>query len=541
MTIPPPLAWLLAVALAMLFAWLERGTTRRLAAAALPLLLTAMALPPHRPGRAATAATLPDSAGRATVESVAVSVAPGGTITVTGHGIHPEYWPLLAGRRVAWSDPERSSGLVALAWPRRALVGQPLVIHGAVGGGDSQVVHLVGPAGERDSVRSDSTFTFQVIPRASGLWHWALAVGGGDPDTLSIDVREPPRLVVAIIAAQPDFALPALARRLEAQGASVTLRTRLTATLWRTEHFGPDAPVEPLGDEALATLDLLVLGDGAERLLAASERRQVRAAVADGLGLLQFLGSARATSELLPFRIRSVGEVAERVTAIVNGVPARTTIAASPIRLAEGTAVVTDSGGVALASVVEVGRGRIAATRILAPSQWTLAGEPDVEARWWAALGGATLRAPAGRWEVSDSALLRLDEPVRIRWLGDTAGATVLREGTTTDTLTWAATDSLGGEVRLWPREAGWLTLVREADSLRLWVAGAEAFAGVERGMRQRAAAAALDGAVAAGPPAAPRSVPLPRWPFGLALLGAAAVVWRRGTDSPLVELGNRT
>lgn len=528
MTISPPLARTLVGILAILFAWWERGTAHRLAAAALPLLLAAMAWPPHRSGRAASTATLPDSASRATVEAVAASVIPGGTITVTGDGIHPDYWELLAGRRVLWSDPERPAGLVALAWPRRALVGQTLAIRGAVGGGDSQSVHLVSPAGQRDSVRTDSAFSFVVIPRASGLWHWILAVGGGLPDTLSIDVREPPHLVVAIIAAQPDFALPALARRLEAQGASVTLRTRLTATQWRTERFGPDAPDDPLGDDALATLDLLVLGDGAEQLLGASDRRRVRTAVEEGLGLLQLLGSARATSDLMPFRLRAAGAGEERVAAVVSGQSARTTIPASPVRIDDGTEVVTDSGGVALASVVTLGRGRIATTRVLAPSRWTLAGEPEVEARWWAALGGATLRAPVGRWAVSDSALLRLDEPVRVRWVGDTTGPTLLREGTTIDTLAWVAADSLGGEVRLWPREPGWLTLVREADSLRLWVGGVGAIAGVERGRRHRAAAAAAAGELASGPPAAPRPVPLPRWPFGLLLLGSAAVAWRR-------------
>lgn len=528
MTISPPLAWTLVGILAILFAWWERGTAHRLAAAALPLLLGALALPIHRPGRAVGAATLPDSASRATVEEVSASVEPGGTITVTGDGLHPDYWPLLAGRRVAWQAPPARAELVDLAWPRRALAGEQVTIRGSLGGRDSQSVHLVGPAGERDSVRTDSAFAFVVTPRASGPWHWIVTVGGGRPDTLSIDVREPPHLVVAIIAAQPDFALPALARRLESQGAGVTLRTRLTATLWRTERFGPDALDDPLGVGALATLDLLVLGDGAERSLGASERRRARTAVEEGLGLLHLLGGARATSELMPFQLRTVGDAEERVTAIVGGVQAGTAIPATAIRMDGGTALVTDSGGVALASVMAVGRGRIAATRILSPSRWTLAGEPGIEARWWAALGGATLRAPDGRWEVSDSALLRLDEPVRVRWVGDTVGLALLREGESIDTLVWVASDSLGGEVRLWPREPGWLTLVREADSLRLWVGGVDAFAGVDRGRRHRAAAAAAAAPMLSGSPAAPRSVPLPRWPFGLLLLGSAAVAWRR-------------
>lgn len=528
MTISPPLAWTLVGILAILFAWWERGTARRLAAAALPLLLGALALPIQRPGRAVGAATLPDSASRATVEEVAASVEPGGTITVTGDGLHPDYWPLLAGRRVEWQVPPARVELVDLAWPRRALVGEQVTIRGSLGGRDSEVVHLVGPAGERDSVRTDSAFAFVMTPRTSGLWHWFLAVGGGEPDTISIDVREPPHLVVAIIAAQPDFALPALARRLEAQGAGVTLRTRLTATLWRTERFGPDAPDDPLGDDALKALDMLVLGDGADQLLGASERRRVRTAVEEGLGLLHLLGSARATSELMPFRLRSVGEAEERVTAIVNGIEATTAIPATAIRIDGGLALVTDSSGAALASVMTVGKGRITASRILAPSRWTLAGEPDIEARWWAALGGGTLRAPGDRWEVSDSALLRLDEPVRIRWVGDTADLTLLHEGATIDTLAWATADSLGGEVRLWPRERGWLTIARAADSLRLWVGGAEAFAGVERARRQRAAAAAFNGALTPGPPATPRSIPLPRWPFALLVLGAGALAWRR-------------
>ncbi len=104
----------------------------------------------------------------------------------------------------------------------------------------------------------------------------------------------------------------------------------------------------------------------------------------------------------------------------------------------------------------------------------------------------------------------------------------MLREGESIDTLVWVAADSLGGEVRLWPREPGWLTLVREADSLRLWVGGVDAFAGVDRGRRHRAAATALAAPMLSGSPAVPRPVPLPRWPFGLLLLASAAVAWRR-------------
>ncbi len=522
-----PMFWLGAIALSVLFAWLERGRWRRSAAAALPLLVAALAFPPRLPGRIEGARTLAADADRATVEATTRAVRPGGTITVTGDGLHPDYWPLLAGRRIEWADPESRTGLATLSWPRRAWLGEPVRLEGVITSADSVTVALTGPAGERDSVRTDSTFAFTAVPRATGDVAWSLAVGEGHPDTLGVEVRDPPLLQVVILAARPDFELPALARRFEAQGAAVILRTRLTASDVRTVRYGQADAGDPFATDALASLDLLVLGDGAEATLPGAVRERIVAAVRDGLGVVQMVSEPRDRSPLFPFEAVRLRDVEQRALITLDSVQLPGRVPIAPVLVNGGEVLATDADGVPTASVMAVGRGRIVANRVTAASGWSLSGELAAESAWWARVAGAAVRQPDGQWMVSDSALVRVDEPVRLQWLGDTAGITTLVEGDVTDTVHWASADSLGGEVVLWPRAVGWLTVRRVEDTLRVLVRGAADHQAIASAARLDAAQAAVAAAVVDGPPADPLPRELPRWPFGLALLGAAVVVWR--------------
>jgi hypothetical protein len=524
-----PMFWLGAIALSALFAWLERGLWRRLAAAALPLLVAALALPPRVPGRVEDTRTLSGNTDRREVELVRNAVRLGGTITVTGDGLHPDHWPLLAGRRLEWVAPEPRTRLAALSWPRRAWLGEPVVIGGTIAGGDSLDVSLTGPAGERDSVRTTGAFAITVVPRATGEAAWSIAVGGGSPDTLSMEVREPPRLRVVIVAARPDFELPALARRLEAQGAAVILRTRLTASDVRTVRYGQADAGDPFAPDALAALDLLVLGDGAEATLPGAVRERILAAVREGLGVLQIVSAPRDRGPLFPFEAVRLRDAEQRALITLDSaqLPGRVPIA--PVTLNGGKVLATDTDDAAVARAVVVGRGRIVAARVLAPSRWSLNGQPAAEATWWARVAGAAVRQPTGQWMVSESALVRVDEPVRLAWLGDTAGITTLIEGDVTDTVHWTTADSLGGEVVLWPRVAGWLTLTRAEDTLRVMARRAADHEVIAAAARRRAAESAVAAPVGEGPPADPLPREVPRWPFAVALLGAAAMVWRRG------------
>jgi hypothetical protein len=527
-----PWLWMAAGALAVVFAALERGVLRRIAAGALPLLVAALALPPRFPGRVREAGTLQSKASRAEVEATRDAVRPGGTITVTGDGLHPDYWSLLAGRRVAWRAPDARPGLVALSWPRRAWIGDPAVVRGATAKGDSVAVTLLGPGGERDSVTTDGDFAFVVVPRAEGPATWSVGVGGGSHDTLGTDVREPPRLRIVILAARPDFELPALARRLAAQGAAVVLQTRLTASDVRTVRYGAAPEGDPLAAGVLTTLDLLVLGDGVEPALSSAARERLITAVREGLGVVQVAGTIRERTALFPVETIALPGGVVSTAIRVDSVRLPGNIPVAPIALNGGDALATTAAGVAVASVVPVGRGQVVVSRVMAPSRWSLAGVPDAEARWWARVAGAALRRPRGEWVMSDSALVRVDEPVRVRWLGDTTGFTTLVEGGVTDTVAWASSDSLGGEIVLWPREAGWLTLARDQDTVRVMVGDADDHAAIAATARRRAAEAAIAAPAGDGPPAAPAPREFPHWPFAIGLLGTAALVWRRGSNA---------
>lgn len=516
---------LVAVAAAMLAALLTRGgVSRRLPAALIPLALLALASPPQVPWPGVTRATLRSDAALAEVEAVLAATSRAGVVAVEGNGVHPDFVPLLADRVLSWEQPTSRLGLAELSWPRRVAVGEPVHVIGRLDVDDSLVVQLIGPDGIVDSVRTDSLFRLAVVPRAAGRWAMQLVVGR-DTTRLGFHAIAPPRLRVLVLAGRPDFEVPALVRRLVAQDADVTVRTRLTADRNRTEQLGLNPIGARVNASMLDSLDLVVLATGAGAMLAPVESQLLAAAVASGLGLLHLTDAPLAMGPLVPFALqRSGAEWTARLQ--LDGIVLPGVAGVAPIVASDSLAYLRDSVGRGVAWLAARGRGAIGATAFVTAHRLALAGHPETEAAWWAALLGPLLRKPDGQWLVGDAAIVRRDEPLRLRWTGDEPPQAAVAEGETRSNAGMATgSDPDSTTLRLWPRDTGWMSVTGGGDTLDLLVLPRNALPGVVAAERQRAMSAAGQEAAPSAP--RPGRAPLPRPVAWLLLLSAVAVAWR--------------
>lgn len=363
----------------------------------------------------------------------------------------------------------------AVSAPRRATAGDPFRI--TIRGERGAPITLIGPDGTRDSLPDDTLVMATVHPRAPGRWIWTI-VRGARRDTVGVDVRAAPRLAALLVEGRPGFELPALRRLLAAQGARVTLRTRLTGRDDRLQRSGADAPPATLDARTLAALDVVLLGPDAEATLSDGERALLGRAVEEGLGLFRMIDAPVAPGPLQPFTAVADGTEPREVHPVVgepgaqDGAP---TIAAAPLRLRGGRTLVADRTGHPLAAVADRGRGRVGTTILLTPSRWTLAGVPDAAAAWWSLVLGAVLRPPAGEWRMPDALETRVDRRVVLERVGEgAAGALVIAPDGRRDSVTLApaAGDPARGRLAWWPRVPGWHSIVADDDTLRLLVAG---------------------------------------------------------------------
>lgn len=458
---------------------------------------------------------------------------PGSTVLhVVGDGLGARDRDAVGGRGVRLQAASAPVGVVELWQTPAVYAGLPWSVRGRVHGLAGAQVELLDPGDAviaRQRVDARGGFALGDRARAAGQMRYRLRVrdaAGAVHETLSVPltVQAAPGMQVMVLSGGPNAELKLLRRW--ALDAGVRLQSRI--------ELAPGTALASAGAQVTAAnlraSDLLVLDERAWASLPAPEKRQVREAVAGGLGLLLRVTGpldAATRADFAGFGLRlQTGEALQDVRLpepegkrewpLLSRYPLQATGAGAQVAL-------RDAQGGALALWRNAGEGRVGVLWLIDSHLLALAGFPGEHARLWSGLASVLARP-----RLQQGPMLRGDafwphERVLACRIGDDARV-LAADGTAVRLLA----DSQGAWRRCaayWPQSAGWHVLVDGEGRLPFYVRAPDDGAALRRQQLRQATQALVSAQPTDGRQV---SVPVPGspWPFFIAWLCLSAALW---------------
>lgn len=463
-------------------------------------------------------------------------------LRIVGGGLPARDRDAARGRVVAFDAAPLPRGIVALDAPREALAGHALRIGGRVEGAPAARVELLDPAGAvLASTLADAQGAFALAAQARAAGTLSLRLRASEASGRRVDeievpvaVRDGDALALLVLAGAPDAELKYLRRWAIDAGVRLDSRIVLSDGVALVEGGATfDAAT-------LAATDVVLVDERAWAALGAAPKAALLHAVDGGLGLL-----LRATGPLPPevasdwsalgFDVRASAQTPAAVTLdrVLGIADARLAFARRPIdvQASDAAPLLRADDGSLLAAWRLRGHGRVGLWWLDDAFRLALAGERAHYGSLWSDTFVMIARARVG-------ASPRLPEDAHVDertvFCGVGPGATV--ESPSGRRTPLQVVDEAGERCAAWwPAEAGWHVLVDEGRRRAVHVrARDEALALAAAGAREatRALVGPREDAVQDA-----RAVALPRWPFFLAWLALAAVLWllERGARGTVV------
>jgi len=224
-----------------------------------------------------------------------------GMLTIMGYGLETMQWQRFPDDLTIRFDPPPLSGLVAAAWPRSLLQGEPLIVTGRYleePAANATTIEMLDPAGVTVAVHdllSGETFELVTHPKAAGLLEYRLRVVGnnGELHTEPVPVhnRSGERPLLYVMQSAPSFETRQLRNWAGDSGATVVIDTTVTRGRELRQLVNADQLADQLADKGLSPALLGITGlaivDGrAWSGLDAGRRAWFETAVREGMGLL---------------------------------------------------------------------------------------------------------------------------------------------------------------------------------------------------------------------------------------------------------------
>ena len=513
----------------------------------------------------ATRVVLPEApamAGAARVPDLATALRrhPSSTVTLVGAGLAARDRDAVLPTDTRWQAAPAPSGWMALQPPADAAPGARFVVHAQARGVQRAQAELLDPAGavaDRAPLAADGRVQLSGVARAEGRSLFQLRLldaQGHVADSMPVPQQTlaaaPLRLLVR--AAAPGAELKYLRRWATDAGIRVQVQAETGAGL----SLG-DGGVA-LDAATLARSDLLLLDERSLAALGAGQLAAVRQALRDGLGLLvRSTGapSASARQRLRDLGLPLQGDAGSQLAAMAaegdatmlqarRGPLAAGTLATGDgeeadrashaaalpaleslaLQAVDSRALLQDRDGKPIGGWRAVGKGRIGVLPITDSWRWVLAGREDRHGELWSSVFATLARAQPGSegpwspqalaWAGERQSLCGVQAPLQAF---DTHGKGVP-----------LIVDSGTGTARCagwWPRQAGWQRLQHGDRPHWRYVFDPKQAPALHR----QAIIDATTQRLAAAAPAtaqADQRVPGPRWPWWLAFVLCASLLW---------------
>lgn len=503
-----------------------------------------------------------DVAGAARVPDLATALRryPSSMVTLVGAGLTARDRDAALPTDTRWQAAPAPNGWIALQPPADAAPGARFDVHAQARGVERAQAELLDPAGavvDRAPLAADGRVQLSGITRAEGRSVFQLRLldaQGHVVDSVPVPQQTlaaaPLRLLVR--SAAPGAELKYLRRWATDAGIRVQVQAETGAGL----SLG-DGNVA-LDASTLARSDLLLLDERSLAALGAGQMSAVRQALRDGLGLL--VRSTGAPSASARQRLRELGlPVQGDASSQIAAMPAegdatmlqarRGPLAAGTLPTTDGEAadrashatalptleylalqadgsrvLLQDREGKAIGGWRAVGKGRIGVLPITDSWRWVLAGREDRHGELWSSVFATLARAQAGTegpWS-----------PQVLAWAGE-------RQSLCGVQAPLHAFDPHGKDVPLivdgstgtarcagwWPHQAGWQRLQHGDRAYWRYVFDPKQAPALHRQAMIDATAQRL-AAAAPATAQADQHAPGPRWPWWLAFVLCASLLW---------------
>lgn len=405
-----------------------------------------------------------------------------GTLTIMGHGLETMQWQRFPDDLAIRFDPPSLSGLVAAAWPRSLLQGEPLVVTGRYledPSAKATTIEMLDPAGvavATHDLLSGDTFELITRPKAAGLLEYRLRVLGNDgelhAEPAPVHVRSGERPVLYVLQSAPSFETRQLRNWAGDSGATVVTDTTVTRGRELRQRVNADQLADKGLSPALLEITGLAVVDGrAWAGLDAGRRAWFETAVREGMGLLILAdGDLAAYLDDNDTLLQGFG-LAERERDEDGYVPVwessesqqRLPLLGFELVHRDGAALTRIESGEVIEAYRNFGLGRVAISVLRERHRWLTSGEEATYTAYWARLM-SRLGRPAPLPYLLPPADDTWSRPQRRTRLCAMAGDTEVTfevaplQGEATLELKSAA-PGFGGPRRcteFWPRQPGW-------------------------------------------------------------------------------------
>jgi len=503
-----------------------------------------------------------DMAGAARVPDLATALRryPTSTVTLIGAGLAARDRDAALPADTRWQAPPAANGWIALQPPVDTAPGARFDVHAQARGVDRAQAELLDPAGavvDRAPLAADGHVQLSGIARAEGRSVFQLRLldaQGHVADSVPVPQQTlaAAPLRVLVRSAAPGAELKYLRRWATDAGIRVQVQAETGAGL----RLG-DGNVA-LDASTLARSDLLLLDERSLAALGAAQLAAVRQALRDGLGLLvRSTGapSASARQRLRDLGLPVQGDAGSQVAAMPGEGDAtmlqarRGPLAAGTLPTADGEdadrashaaalpaleylalqaadsrPLLQDREGKAIGGWRAVGKGRIGLLPITDSWRWVLAGREDRHGELWSTVFATLARAQVGTegpwstqalaWAGERQSLCGVQAPLRA-FDARSDGVPLIVDSTT-------GTARCAG---WWPRQAGWQRLQHGDRTLWRYVFDPKQAPAMHRQAMIDATTQRLATAAPATAQASQR-VPGPRWPWWVAFVLCASLLW---------------
>jgi hypothetical protein len=439
-------------------------------------------------------------------------------VHIFGDGLRPDELESIASLQVSLHLAPLPDGPVAISYPHRIVLGEPLRVQGVwhVQRRDSLWLYLALHGERCDSLllvgEGQLPFALNALPKQTGMWLYTLCALRAVRDTafvgtVPIHVVAPQPTRVLILESAPNFETRTLKQWAAITGNALAIRSMVSREKFFTEFLNT-APfaLERLTVSILEKFDVVITDVETVLRLSASEQAALRQAVEAGLGLLMALSDApakglREHDFFLGF-FTAVPESNEGRFVRPQGFSLRqsssTALPIAPIRLRHrfgAEVLVQDETGRALVLAAARGLGKVAVSIVQETFRWALEGRRELYADYWSQTLKRLARPNLETDLWAHGMLPTVDLPCQLtlRTLSAAPFAIVKSPSGVCDTLFFRQhpIEPTRWESMFWSREPGWHQVWRmdtaDSASAAFYVHASHEWTALRRALMQRA------------------------------------------------------